>query len=103
MLTDCCVESNRKFKGDRDDETIIASSLNFNEDKDIELLFRDNTKRPPVSDIKKYTKGLPASGLNKMTIDRLKIEFRMLRNLLRHTNDKNFPKAMEYCNKYYTK
>lgn len=102
MYTDCCFESNRKFKGDRDDETIIASS-NRNEDKDIELLFRDNTKRPPISDIKKYSKGLPASGLNKMTIDRLKIEFRMLRNVLKHTNDKKYPNAMEYCNKYYMK
>ena len=64
MYIDCCLECNRKDKL-KDDETDIAERLRKqNEHKDIELLFRDNTKRPPVSDIKKYTKGLPASGLN---------------------------------------
>ena len=65
MYTDCCFESNRKVikDGDWDEENTIAQK--HQDDKEIDLLFRDNTKRPPVSEKTGYTMGLPASGIGK--------------------------------------
>ena len=66
MYTDCCFESNhRKLinDGETDEENPIAQR--HKDDKEIELLFRDNTKRPPVSDKTGSTMGLPASGMGK--------------------------------------
>ena len=102
MYTDCCFESNRKLikDGESDDEIPIAQK--HKDDKEIELLFRDNTKRPPVSEKTGYSMGLPASGMGKSTMARLKIEFRFLRHIMRLNSADKYDDSLDLATKYYT-
>ena len=75
MLKDCCFARDLKVN-DQNAITMTESSLDKQE---IEILFRDNTKKAPVFD---NSTALPPSGLSKATAERLKIEFRFCRHFM---------------------
>mgnify|MGYP006104416095 FL=1 len=103
MYTDCCFESNRKVikDGETGEENPVAQK--HRDDKEIELLFRDNTKRPPVSEKAGYSTGLPASGMGAQTMGRLKIEFRFLREIMRLNRAAKYDESLDLATKYYFK
>jgi hypothetical protein len=86
-LTDCCFE--RGLKKKRTKKSLELTMQEDDEDE-IEVLFKNNTKIPEFKDrsIKFKSHKLPASGLSKSGLERLKIEFRFLRHLLRLLYDK---------------
>ena len=93
MLIDCC-----------SDRSKIEKAKQENLDKEeIERLFKDNTKM--ALDDNKYDESLPSSGLSKSTANRLKIEFRMIRHVMRILNSdsaERITEANDLVNEYYS-
>ena len=77
MLKECC------FTRDLKQHHEIALTESSLDKKEIELLFRDNTKMASGHD---SGENLPASGLSKATAERLKIEFRFIKHLMKLEN-----------------
>ena len=89
MLKECCFTRDLKA---HEEIALTESSL---EKQEIEILFRDNTKKAPSLD---NTASLPPSGLSKSTAERLKIEFRFIKHLMRLENE---VEAIDLFKKYY--
>ena len=92
MLKDCCFT--RDLKSHPSEIVLTDQSLDKQE---IEILFRDNTKMPSGSD----QGPLPKSGLSSSTAERLKIEFRFIKHLMRLVSAGSQNEAVDLFNKYY--
>ena len=102
-LNDCCFE--RGLKKKRNQKGLQLTQIQDDDSEEIEVLFKDNTKYPEFQDrnIKFKSTKLPASGLSKSGLERLKIEFRFLRHLLRLLYEKKDSEALELVQRYYQK
>ena len=92
MIIDCCTDRSKaeKIKHEKMDK------------EEVERLFKNNTKMA-LDD--KYSSSLPTSGLSKSTAQRLKIEFRLIRHVMRLLNSENTDKineANDLVNEYYS-
>jgi hypothetical protein len=87
MLKDCCFTRDIKS---HDEIALTECSIDKQE---IEILFRDNTKKAPSLD---DNSSLPASGLSATTAERLKIEFRFIKHLMRLVNDQKRQDALNH-------
>ena len=87
MLKDCCFTRDIKS---HDEIALTECSIDKQE---IEILFRDNTKKAPSQD---NNSSLPASGLSNSTAERLKIEFRFIKQLMRLINNEKTQEAVDH-------
>ena len=79
MIADCCIDRSKVEK--KRHEKL--------EKEEIERLFLNNTKM--ALDTDDYEQSLPSSGLSKSTAQRLKIEFRLIRHVMRLLNSQETP------------
>jgi hypothetical protein len=86
MLKECCFARDLKTHHD-----IVLTEASI-EKQEIEILFRDNTKKGSSQDA---SASLPPSGLSKTTAERLKIEFKFIRHLMRLINAQNQAEAID--------
>ena len=92
MLKDCCFLRDIKQKVEYlETEELDAEA--------VDTLFKDNTKK----DIKEKvsTAILPVSGLSKATQERLKIEFRFIKQVIRLLNKEQYEESLSLIAKYY--
>ena len=94
MMKDCCFLRDIKQKVEYlETEQLDAEA--------IETLFKDNTKKDIQEKVS--TAILPASGLSKATQERLKIEFRFIKQVIRLLHKQDYEEAMSLIGKYYKK
>lgn len=92
MLKDCCFLRDVK-------EKIAYLETEELDAEAVDTLFKDNTKK----DLREKVSiaALPASGLSKSTQERLKIEFRFIRQVMRHLQKQESDEAISLIGKYY--
>ena len=101
-MADCCTDRTKSGISNKREEKL--------EKEEIERLFNNNTKMALEEDEDKFNKTLPRSGLSKSTAQRLKIEFRFIRHVMRILNndvdggpkDERVSQANDLVKEYYS-
>jgi hypothetical protein len=81
-MADCCFDRSKMDKKRAEEK----------EGKEVDTLFIDNTKMAPIDTRDEF---LPSSGLSKSTAQRLKIEFRFVRHVMRLLTNNEYTEAID--------